>query len=83
MVTADIPCFPPLNARAHETCSPGAPFFALVLAARLSGSAMWVRSETSTLQRWELIKNKAGVVGDWQVAWDDTRKQVQRHGAGS
>lgn len=44
---------------------------------------MWVRSETSTLQRWELIKNKAGVVGDWQVAWDDTRKQVQRHGAGS
>ena len=31
-----------------------------------------------TLQSWHLTKNKAGLLGRWQVRWDATRHQVQQ-----
>ncbi len=30
----------------------------------------------STLQRWELIKNKSGTLGVWDVRWDATSRRV-------
>ena len=30
----------------------------------------------STLQRWELIKNKSGTLGSWHVRWDATARRL-------
>ncbi len=30
----------------------------------------------STLQRWELIKNKSGTLGVWHVRWDTTSRSI-------
>lgn len=30
----------------------------------------------STLQRWELIKNKSGTLGSWHVRWDATTRRL-------
>jgi protein ImuA len=32
--------------------------------------------EDSTLQRWKLIKNKSGTLGDWNVRWDAEARRV-------
>lgn len=32
--------------------------------------------EDSTLQRWQLIKNKSGTLGDWNVRWDAEARRV-------
>ncbi|KAA2317094.1 hypothetical protein DL237_00635 [Pseudooceanicola sediminis] len=34
-------------------------------------------SEVSTLMRWEIIKNKAGILGVWNVRWSDEARRVQ------
>ena len=33
-------------------------------------------SGDSTLQRWELIKNKSGTLGIWHVRWDPTSRRL-------
>ena len=34
------------------------------------------RSGDSTLQKWELIKNKSGTLGAWYVRWDPTSRRL-------
>jgi|TARA_R110002096_G_scaffold1979_3_gene10396 protein ImuA len=34
------------------------------------------RSGDSTLQKWELIKNKSGTLGVWYVRWDTTSRRL-------
>lgn len=34
------------------------------------------RGGDSTLQRWQLIKNKSGTLGSWDVRWDQTARRV-------
>lgn len=50
MQYAEVPFFPPVGSRTHEVCGAGAYVFALALAARLAGNALWVR------ENWELTQ---------------------------
>ncbi|WP_380053907.1 hypothetical protein ACFE33_12395 [Falsihalocynthiibacter sp. SS001] len=34
------------------------------------------KTEDSTLMRWEIIKNKSGTLGGWNVRWDQERRRV-------
>jgi len=42
---------------------------------RWRSTALPFAAQTS-LHQWELLKNKKGILGQWQVAWDDTARNL-------